>query len=66
MVCDNEAMALWLLRAIIVENVSVRREENILFFPAGPHFKLEKEIKNVITVIAKTTHYWQEHVKTVS
>ncbi len=59
--CESEDMALWLLRAIIVENVSVRREENILYFPAGPDFRLEKEIKNIITVIAKTTHYWKEH-----
>lgn len=59
--CTDEAMALWLLRAIVVENVSVRREGNILYFPVGPNFRLEKEIKNVITVIAKTHHYWQEH-----
>lgn len=62
MKCENEDMALWLLRAIIVENISVRREDEVLFFPAGPEFRIEKEIKNVITVIAKTTHYWQEHV----
>jgi cation diffusion facilitator family transporter len=63
--CESEAMALWLLRAIVVENVSVRREDNVLYFPAGPDFQLEKEIKNVITVVAKTTHYWQEHAKTL-
>ena len=62
MECDNEEMALWLLRAIVVENVTVRREETALWFPAGPHFRLEREIKNVITVIAKTNHYWQEHI----
>lgn len=62
MECDSEAMALWLLRAIMVENVSVRREDKTLFFPAGADFKLEKEIKNVVTVIAKTNHYWQEHL----
>ena len=55
-------MALWLLRAIVVENVTVRREDTVLWFPAGPHFRLEREIKNVVTVVAKTTHYWQEHV----
>lgn len=64
MVCTNEDMAVWLLRAIVVENVSVRREEKILYFPAGPEFRLEREIKNVITVIAKTHHYWQEHIAT--
>lgn len=63
LVCDNEKMALWLLRAIVVENVCVRREGPTLFLPAGPDFRLEYEIKNVITVIAKTCHYWSEHVK---
>ena len=60
--CDSEDMALWLLRAIVVENIMTRREQNILYFPVGPSFRLEKEIKNVITVVAKTTHYWQEHI----
>jgi sirohydrochlorin cobaltochelatase len=60
--CSDEAMALWLLRAIIVENVSVRREGAVLYLPAGPDFRLEHEIKNVITVIAKTHHYWTEHL----
>jgi hypothetical protein len=59
--CHDEQMALWLLRAIIVENVCVRREKNVLYLPAGPDFQLEKEIKNVITVLAKTHHYWIEH-----
>lgn len=62
MQCENEEMALWLLRAIVVENVTVRREGTVLWFPAGPAFRLEREIKNVITVIAKTNHYWEEHV----
>lgn len=64
LVCESEEMALWLLRAIVVENVTVRREENVLWFPAGPDFRLEREIKNVVTVIAKTNHYWQEHMRT--
>ncbi|HEU4321836.1 MAG TPA: CbiX/SirB N-terminal domain-containing protein [Roseiflexaceae bacterium] len=59
--CADEAMALWLLRAIVVENITVRREGAVLFLPAGPDFRLEREIKNVITVAAKTNHYWKEH-----
>ncbi|GAC1365134.1 MAG: hypothetical protein PVS3B3_34460 [Ktedonobacteraceae bacterium] len=59
--CDSDEMALWLLRAIIVENVCVRREGTILFLPVGPAFRIEYEIKNVITVVAKTHHYWIEH-----
>jgi hypothetical protein len=60
--CQDEEMALWLLRAILVENVCARREGQVLYLPAGPDFQLEKEIKNVITVMAKTHHYWVEHV----
>ncbi|HKC73628.1 MAG TPA: hypothetical protein VKF37_05435 [Chloroflexota bacterium] len=59
--CDDEAMARWLLRAIAEENVSIRREGTVLFLPAGPTFRVDKEIKNVVTVIAKTHHYWKEH-----
>ena len=60
-VCTDEEMARWMLRAIIVENVSVRRTGVILYLPAGPNFRLQYEIKNVITVVAKTHHYWTEH-----
>jgi hypothetical protein len=60
--CNDEEMALWILRAIVVENVCVRREGTILYLPAGPGFRLDKEIKNVITVVAKTHHYWTEHM----
>jgi hypothetical protein len=62
--CDDEEMALWMLRAIVVENVCVRREGNVLYLPAGPNFYLENEIRNVITVVAKTHHYWTEHCLT--
>ncbi len=60
--CEDEEMALWMLRAIVVENVSVRREGAVLYFPAGPAFRLEGEIKNVVTAVAKTYHYWTEHI----
>lgn len=61
--CESDAMAAWLLRAILVENVIVRREGAKLFLPAGPDFRVEKEIKNVITSVAKTVHYWQSHLR---
>lgn len=60
--CYSDAMASWLVRAIAVENVSVRSTGVMLGLPASPQFQLEKEIKNVITVIAKTSHYWLEHM----
>ena len=60
--CHGDAMAGWLVRAIAMENVAVRRRGAILELPVAPHFRLEKEIKNVITVIAKTCHYWLGHM----
>jgi hypothetical protein len=60
--CYSETMASWLLRAIVMENVAARSDGRALLLPAAPHFELDKEIKNVITVIAKTTHYWMGHM----
>lgn len=59
--CPTETMASWLLRAIVMENVSARAFGRILEVPAAPHYRVEKEIKNVVTVMAKTTHYWSGH-----
>lgn len=60
--CENETMAAWLTRAIVMENVSAFHRACVLYLPAGPAFRIEKEIKNVITAIAKTSHYWLDHV----
>jgi sirohydrochlorin cobaltochelatase len=59
--CVNYTTARWLLRAIVMENVSARCEGSVLNLPSGPWYRLEKEIKNVITVIAKTSHHWFGH-----
>jgi sirohydrochlorin cobaltochelatase len=59
--CADEEMAVWLMRAIVVENIMVRREDAVLYLPASCRFTLEGEIKNVVTAVAKTHHYWIEH-----
>ncbi len=59
--CLTDGMAGWLLRAITMENVAVRAESLTIDVPAAPHFRLDKEIRNVVTVVAKTTHYWLKH-----
>lgn len=59
--CPSTGMAGWLARAIIMENISAHVQGMVLYLPAGPAFRLEKEIKNVITSIAKTCHYWLGH-----
>ncbi len=63
--CESDEMAIWMMRAIIVENIMVRREGDVLYLPAGPRFTLQREIKNVITAIAKTVHYWTAHLHAV-
>ena len=63
--CRNEAMSGWLVRAIVMENVSARVERTVVELPAGPTYRLEKEIKNVVTAVAKTTHYYIEHMRPV-
>ncbi|HZQ35899.1 MAG TPA: hypothetical protein VFD32_08205 [Dehalococcoidia bacterium] len=60
--CSSRKMAAWLCATIILENVEARCEEERLFLPASPDFALENEVKSVITVLAKTCHYWQAHL----
>jgi sirohydrochlorin cobaltochelatase len=61
MYCRNDAMAGWMARAIAVENVSVYVQGSVVCLPAAPSFRVEKEIKNVLTAVAKTSHYWVAH-----
>jgi sirohydrochlorin cobaltochelatase len=60
--CESRSMAAWLCAAIILENVDARVEGERLLLPAGPDFRLEDQVKSVITVLAKTHHYWREHL----
>jgi len=60
--CTSHGMAGWLVRAIVMENILARLGDASVDLPAGPGYRLEKEIKNVITVIAKTCHYFVDHM----
>lgn len=60
--CDDGAMAAWLTRAVVAENVFARREAELLFVPVGPAFRIEKEVKNVVVSLAKSCHYLLDHV----
>lgn len=61
--CHVPGMAAWLARAINMENVSAfLAPDNCVELPAGPGYRLEKEIKNVVTSIAKTAHYFESHM----
>lgn len=61
--CKSEATAAWLVRAIFAENVFARHEGAVLYVPAGPHFRVEKELKNVVVCVAKTCHYLFDHLE---
>lgn len=60
--CHSAGMARWLAEAIVEENVEARAAGARLLVPVGADFTLKGEIKNVITAVAKTTHYWREHL----
>jgi sirohydrochlorin cobaltochelatase len=60
--CESIEAAAWLQFAVTAENVSARRRETILQVPAGPAYRVEKEIKNVVVAIAKAYHYWDGHL----
>jgi hypothetical protein len=59
--CDSPRMAAWLCAAIILENVDARMDDDRLLVPAGPDYRLKDEVKSIVTVVAKTHHYWDAH-----
>ncbi len=60
--CGKASRARWLSEQINQENVESYAEETRVFVPVGENFTLKGEIKNVITAVAKTTHYWRDHL----
>jgi sirohydrochlorin cobaltochelatase len=60
--CLDQTFAQWMVRAITMENISAYNDGNSLDLPAGPAYRVEKEVKNVVTSVAKTSHYWDGHM----
>jgi hypothetical protein len=60
--CESGAMAEWLAAAVARENVEARVAGDRLLLPAGPGYRIHDEVKSIITVVAKTHHYWVAHV----
>ena len=60
--CGSLEEAVWLQFAVTAENVSAQRRQSVLQLPAGPAFRVEKEIKNVVVALAKAYHYWDGHL----
>jgi sirohydrochlorin cobaltochelatase len=63
--CESPRMAAWLSAAIILENVDARAASEVLLVPASRGYRLEDEVKSVVTVMAKTHHYWLAHARAV-
>jgi len=61
--CESRAMAEWLGAAIVLENVEARIEDDRVLVPAGPRFRLEDQVKSIVTVLAKTHHYAAIHAR---
>lgn len=59
--CASPEMAEWLRAAVVLENVAAGADGCRLLLPAGPRYTLADEVKSVITVMAKTHHYWSAH-----
>ena len=55
-------MARWLADAINRENVQARHDGPNLLVPVRADYTLGGEIKSVVTVVAKTTDYWFNHI----
>lgn len=61
--CEHAAQAQWMSAQIVQENVESYAQGRYFFVPIASTFTLSGEIKNVITVVAKSAHYWREHLQ---
>jgi hypothetical protein len=60
--CAAPGQAGWMVATIEEERVAARASGATLLVPVAETFELKGEIKSVITVVAKTSHYWTEHL----
>jgi hypothetical protein len=61
---DSAGMADWIVDKALQENVQYRASGiEVFFVPCGTSYAVDKEVKSVITVAAKTTHYYQDHAQ---
>lgn len=60
--CPMEGMAAWVAEQGVQENVLIRQRGSAFLVPCGENWTTKGEIKNVVTVVAKTTHYFADHI----
>lgn len=54
-------MAKWFAGVINEENVEAKALGIYLCLPINDDFDIEHDVKSIITVIGKATHYWENH-----
>lgn len=60
--CPMEGMAEWVAEQGVQENVMIQQHGSSFWVPCGQNWTVKGEVKNVVTVVAKTTHYFADHI----
>lgn len=55
-------MAAWFLRAVAVDNILVRREEETLFLPANQNLMVDDGLRRMVDVLARVHRLWPAYV----
>jgi hypothetical protein len=61
--CDAEEMAVWMIRALAAENITVRREGSTVFLPVSVSFAIEDEIIDMVVAAARARHFFEDHIR---
>ena len=61
--CDTDEMAVWMIRALAAENITVRREGSTVFMPASVSFAIEDEILDMVVAAARAMHFFEDHIR---
>jgi hypothetical protein len=54
--CPDVRAAIWLMRAMTVENVLARREDTVLFLPAHPRFATQGRMTRLVQTFERVHH----------
>jgi hypothetical protein len=60
--CSDIAVAVWLLRAVVVENILARREDNVLYVPVAIGNQRGDSVRRVVATVAAAHRLWRVHV----
>ncbi len=61
--CDTEEKAIWMVRALAAENLTVRREGMNVLLPMSASFALEDEILDMVLATAQVHHFFEDHIR---